>query len=531
MRILYLTLFILLPAIVLGNEHLTGYILDESKNGIANAEISIRGQNESVVSDYKGLYYFKLPKEYKLGEPITLVINKRGFQALVANITVNYYPNNFTLIATVKDKAVIVTAGTKGVVRPQIGSIKGISKTTKKETPKSHKKNVTTEESEEKASETIASGDMAYNQKDYEGAFADYFWVADSLDGFHELRIAEMFRYGRGVEADSLEAVKHYILAVDKGSVDAAYKLGTIYETGRGAKLDSGLSVQYYKIAANGGNRTAQYRLGRQAESKHNIAEALKWYKVSAENGNGYAQLRLGIFYKNGWGTTIDTQKAFYWIQKSAVQGNLEAQAALSEFVVENKDKPVSKVMAVKDSVFIFKDSFDSNINSWALTDPSGYSIREIKDGMFEYNNANAYGTPVFKNFDLDFNKDYLVSVAIRFIDYREPKVNGGVGLNYECSLSGVTRVKTFWIYNNGYCSFQDDDPSNQYYKISNFKKDFNILKIKKTGENLSFYVNDLLIKTVPNSRPRGPNFGFVASGFQKVQFDDFSISGIKSVK
>ena len=39
-----------------------------------------------------------------------------------------------------------------------------------------------------------------------------------------------------------------------------------------------------------------------------------------AEAGEPWAQLRLGIFYKKGWGTTVDLEKAEYWYKKAAEQ-------------------------------------------------------------------------------------------------------------------------------------------------------------------------------------------------------------------
>jgi hypothetical protein len=35
-----------------------------------------------------------------------------------------------------------------------------------------------------------------------------------------------------------------------------------------------------------------------------------------AEAGEPWAQLRLGIFYENGWGTSVDVKKAEYWYKK-----------------------------------------------------------------------------------------------------------------------------------------------------------------------------------------------------------------------
>ena len=45
----------------------------------------------------------------------------------------------------------------------------------------------------------------------------------------------------------------------------------------------------------------------------------------AAENGNDNAQFNLALSYQNGEGTEKNLEKAFYWYQKAAKNGCIEA--------------------------------------------------------------------------------------------------------------------------------------------------------------------------------------------------------------
>ena len=63
-------------------------------------------------------------------------------------------------------------------------------------------------------------------------------------------------------------------------------------------------------------------------ENKGDIDKAIHWYEKSAEQGNQDAQLNLTIIY--GIGIEKDVNKAIYWYEKSAEQGNKDAQYKLT---------------------------------------------------------------------------------------------------------------------------------------------------------------------------------------------------------
>ena len=50
--------------------------------------------------------------------------------------------------------------------------------------------------------------------------------------------------------------------------------------------------------------------------------KAIYWHEKSAEQGQKEAQCNLAHIYENGNGIDKDINKAIYWYQKSAEQGN-----------------------------------------------------------------------------------------------------------------------------------------------------------------------------------------------------------------
>src|SRR5436190_8934444 len=52
-----------------------------------------------------------------------------------------------------------------------------------------------------------------------------------------------------------------------------------------------------------------------------NLEKAFYWYQKAAENGNNDAMDGLGICYYDGEGTEKNLEKAFYWYQKAAKNG------------------------------------------------------------------------------------------------------------------------------------------------------------------------------------------------------------------
>src|SRR5947199_34472 len=64
--------------------------------------------------------------------------------------------------------------------------------------------------------------------------------------------------------------------------------------------------------------------------TEKNLEKAFYWFQKAAENGNNNAMNSLGIHYENGEGTEKNLKKAFYWFQKAAENGNNNAMNDLA---------------------------------------------------------------------------------------------------------------------------------------------------------------------------------------------------------
>ncbi len=65
-------------------------------------------------------------------------------------------------------------------------------------------------------------------------------------------------------------------------------------------------------------------------ETNEDLYKVFYWYQKTAENGNINAQHNLALSYYNGEGTEKNLEKAFYWYQKAAEYGCEIAQYNLA---------------------------------------------------------------------------------------------------------------------------------------------------------------------------------------------------------
>src|SRR5437763_561994 len=94
------------------------------------------------------------------------------------------------------------------------------------------------------------------------------------------------------------------------------------------ASYNLALSCLYNPITQY--NLAALYNNGEGTEK--NLEKAFYWFQRAAENGNTDAMNSLATFYENGKGTEKNLEKAFYWFQKAAENGNTDAMNCLATF-------------------------------------------------------------------------------------------------------------------------------------------------------------------------------------------------------
>ena len=141
-----------------------------------------------------------------------------------------------------------------------------------------------------------------------------------------QFALAEVYRVGKGVEANPTAALKWYEAAARQGLLAAQYELGRMYELGEGVKEDDARAVEWYRLAAQLGRYPkAAYRLGNMAFNgrglPHDYNVATDWYRRAAERGHPVAQFLMGAMYAEGWGVDKDLVAADMWYKLAQPHG------------------------------------------------------------------------------------------------------------------------------------------------------------------------------------------------------------------
>ena len=180
---------------------------------------------------------------------------------------------------------------------------------------------------------------------------------------------AGITKFGLGVEADPLQAVRWYRAAAEQddrtepavwaGAMNSASafrrirpkpsagttappareysramcNLAACYEEGRGTEPDPALAARLYEQASQRGSLRATVNLARCCTEGVGVppddVRAAQLYRSAAEQGDGTAQCNLGWCYKNGRGVEQDWAEAARWYREAAALGEATAQCNL----------------------------------------------------------------------------------------------------------------------------------------------------------------------------------------------------------
>lgn len=122
-------------------------------------------------------------------------------------------------------------------------------------------------------------------------------------------------------------AHKYFVLAADKGHVNAMFYAGVDFLLGRGVSQNMGRALYYIENAAQENDEWALNLLGSmycygKYQQKKDPRKAFVCFWKNAHQGNADAQYNLGKCYMDGFGTEKDMKKAFYWLKTSAKNGS-----------------------------------------------------------------------------------------------------------------------------------------------------------------------------------------------------------------
>lgn len=212
---------------------------------------------------------------------------------------------------------------------------------------------------------TYEEGKQAYLSQDYKLALQILTPLAIEGDSQAQITLGLMYDYGHGVEKNSSESIKWYLMAAKQGVPLVQHDIGVKYFQGQGVEQNYDEAAKWWEMSANAGIADSQFNLGLMhyrgigipenylkagelfdaaAKQGHgnaqyslavmyafgqskgkNYTTALKWFHKSAEQNIARAQFNLGVFHENGYGVEKDINKAKEWYQLAAGQGLQEA--------------------------------------------------------------------------------------------------------------------------------------------------------------------------------------------------------------
>lgn len=136
----------------------------------------------------------------------------------------------------------------------------------------------------------MEEGITSYQARNFEEAAGHWRPVAEAGDYLAQYYMGFLYGQGQGVEKDSNEAIRWYVLSGDQGYSPALNQLGLMFADGNGVE--------------------------------ENEVEAVNWFRRAAELGHPDAQLSLGVHLDTGTGTSMDRLEGYAWVTIAATQGH-----------------------------------------------------------------------------------------------------------------------------------------------------------------------------------------------------------------
>jgi TPR repeat protein len=129
---------------------------------------------------------------------------------------------------------------------------------------------------------------------------------------------------------DATTAEKYYLMAVEKGSIEAMFNLAKLYEDDNNLEL----AEEYYIMAFKKGNVGAALNLAKLYEDKEKNELAKKYYLIAINNEEVEAMLNLANLYENE--NNYELTEKYYLI--AVEKGSVEAMFNLALLYQEEKN-------------------------------------------------------------------------------------------------------------------------------------------------------------------------------------------------
>ena len=136
----------------------------------------------------------------------------------------------------------------------------------------------------------IEEAKSAYERGEFALAARLYRPLAEQGDALAQYNLGVLYRKGRGVPQDDVQARQWYEKAAVQGQAKAQFNLGTLYFNGEGVPKDYQQALRWFRLAADQGEAVAQTKIAIMYDDgqgvPHDIVQAYKWYSLAATNGD-----------------------------------------------------------------------------------------------------------------------------------------------------------------------------------------------------------------------------------------------------
>ena len=146
------------------------------------------------------------------------------------------------------------------------------------------------------------AGMEANDREDYATALREWRPLAEQGDALAQYNLGILYRKGRGVPQDDVQARQWYAKAAAQGLAKAQFNLGTLYFNGEGGPKDYQQALRWFRLAADQGEALAQTKIAIMYDEgqgvPRNIVQAYKWCSLAATNGDKSAPLLRDMLAK-----------------------------------------------------------------------------------------------------------------------------------------------------------------------------------------------------------------------------------------
>ncbi len=299
-----------------------GNLEKQAKDGFPNAQIALgylylTGENKDVKQDYKkAVYWFQ--KAADKGNGIALF-----------NLAICYDKGLGVKADPEKAHTLYVQAAEKGILEAQLNAAVNLEARAQALCDQAVK--------EKKAANAAEAAALPEVRKAYEDAFRFYRLSADQNPSDPNLgavrKTAVFLTEGIGCKADPAAAAAYFRIGAEKGDTRAQVRLADCYQRGAGVDQDNREMLHWLMAAAAADDAEAQAKIGFcYAEGIGTVRDsrtAFRWFGKAAKAGYGPAQVMLGNLYLSGAGVEADPAMGVEWHRKAAIQGDVAGQFSL----------------------------------------------------------------------------------------------------------------------------------------------------------------------------------------------------------